>query len=215
MIRLKVTELDPEAVAAKAGVQVGDFLDKYDNTDLDFTETLISTVSKSVGGAHTLRIIRGKEVSSLTCGAGRLGVTVEQTDVNEGDYYRLIQAYEKQRDAEKVKALNSIILTTANNIDGYTAEVIDIITSECAFGMNIFKDFFSAVSDVFGGRSGSTQKVLQDARKTCLKELRREAARLGADGVIAVNLDYSEFSGAGKSMLFLVASGTAVKITKV
>ena len=31
---------------------------------------------------------------------------------------------------------------------------------------------------------------------------------LGA--VIAVDLDYSEFSGGGKSMLFLVASGTAV-----
>jgi len=30
--------------------------------------------------------------------------------------------------------------------------------------------------------------------------------------VIGVKLDYSEFSGGGKSMLFLVASGTAVKL---
>jgi hypothetical protein len=35
---------------------------------------------------------------------------------------------------------------------------------------------------------------------------------LGANAVVGVALDYSEFSGQGKSMLFLVASGTAVII---
>ena len=38
-----------------------------------------------------------------------------------------------------------------------------------------------------------------------------EAYELGADGVIGIDLDYSEISGKGKGMLFLVASGTAVK----
>ncbi|MDD9823409.1 MAG: heavy metal-binding domain-containing protein [Gammaproteobacteria bacterium] len=33
---------------------------------------------------------------------------------------------------------------------------------------------------------------------------------MGADAVIGVDLEYSEFSGGGKSMLFLAASGTAV-----
>ncbi|MFC1579546.1 YbjQ family protein [Thermodesulfobacteriota bacterium] len=71
------------------------------------------------------------------------------------------------------------------------------------------------MSDMFGGRSGATQKVLRDARKVCLYELRREAFSLGANAVIVVDLDYSQFSGQGKSMLFLVASGTAVKVEKV
>jgi uncharacterized protein YbjQ (UPF0145 family) len=68
--------------------------------------------------------------------------------------------------------------------------------------MNIFRDIFAAVTDIFGGRSSATQRVLRDARKTCLAELKKEADELGANAVIAVKLDYSEFSGGGKSMLF-------------
>lgn len=109
-----------------------------------------------------------------------------------------------------------VILTTASAIEGYSViKTIDIITSECAFGMNVFRDFFAAWTDFFGGRSAATQKVLRDARIACLTQLREEAVSRGANAVIAVDLDYSEFSGKGKSMLFLVASGTAVKVTKL
>jgi uncharacterized protein YbjQ (UPF0145 family) len=80
------------------------------------------------------------------------------------------------------------------------------------FGMNIFRDFFAGMTDLFGGRSSASQKVLRDARNTCLKELKKEAYDLGADGVMGIDLDYSEISGKDKGMLFLVASGTAVKL---
>ena len=90
-------------------------------------------------------------------------------------------------------------------------DVKGVITSECVFGMNIFRDFFASVTDIIGGRSEASQKVLRDARETCLNELKKEAYELGADGVIGIDLDYSEISGKGKGMLFLVASGTAVK----
>ena len=53
------------------------------------------------------------------------------------------------------------------------------------------------------------------ASKTCLKELRQEALNLGANAVIVVHLAYSEFSGAGSTMLFLVASGTAVLVEPI
>ena len=62
-------------------------------------------------------------------------------------------------------------------------------------------------------RSAASQKVLRDARKTALAELRREALMVGADAVIAIDLDYQELSGGGKSgMLMIVASGTAVRL---
>ena len=107
-----------------------------------------------------------------------------------------------------------IILTTAPSVPNREVDaVIDIVTAECVFGMNIFRDFMASVRDVVGGRSGATQNVLRDARQTCLDELRQEARMAGADAVIAVDLDYSEISGGGKSgMLFLVASGTAVTL---
>ena len=134
----------------------------------------------------------------------------------------LRQIYEKEIGQEKVnqlnakeeKAINRILLTTEDYPPYPVRDRIDIVTAECAFGMNIFRDIFASVSDVFGGRSGSTQKVLRDARKTVLKELRREAHHVEANGVIGVSLSYNEFSGGNKSMLFVVATGTAVQFDK-
>lgn len=112
--------------------------------------------------------------------------------------------------------IQSIIVTTTPSLDGYrVTKVIDVISAECVFGMNIFKDFFTGLTDFFGGRSETSQKVLKDARQLCIRELKTEAHRVGANAVIGVNLDYSEFSGQGKSMLFLVASGTAVVLEEV
>jgi len=111
------------------------------------------------------------------------------------------------------KLANDIILTTEHGMAEYrVTERIEIITAECVFGMNLFKDFFASITDIFGGRSKSSQKVLRDARMTCLAELRREALMVGANAVIGMDLAYNEISGDGKSMLFLVASGTAVTV---
>lgn len=107
----------------------------------------------------------------------------------------------------------AIILTTEAGMAEYRiTERIEIITAECVFGMNLFKDFFAGIRDIFGGRSSASQGVLRDARRTCLTELRREALISGADAVVGVDLAYNEISGDGKSMLFVVASGTAVRI---
>lgn len=113
----------------------------------------------------------------------------------------------------EAKDRSKIVVTTAPSIDGFhVTQTLEVVTAECVFGMNIFRDMFAGVRDVVGGRSVATQKILRDARVTCLTELKREAENLGANAVIATRLDYSEFSGGGKSMLFLVASGTAVVI---
>ncbi len=73
---------------------------------------------------------------------------------------------------------------------------------------------FAELSSIGQSRSSSTQNALRSAREIALTELRREAYMLGADAVIAVDLDYSEIGGAGDPLLFLVASGTAIKIDK-
>jgi len=118
-------------------------------------------------------------------------------------------------DARLLKISKDIKITTAYSfVNKEIEEEIDIITAECVFGMNVFRDFFAGMTDFFGGRSEASQKVLRDARQSCLQELKIEAARIDADGVLGVDLDYSEISGKGKGMLFLVASGTAVKFKK-
>jgi len=125
----------------------------------------------------------------------------------------------KQYDELPIEVIDELaadlIVTTETVLSGYEVEErIDVITSECVFGMNIFKDMFAGIRDIFGGRSKASQGVLRDARKTCLTELRREALMVGANAVIAVDLDYSEISGDGKSMLFVVTSGTACRVRK-
>ncbi|MES2435098.1 MAG: YbjQ family protein [Pseudomonadota bacterium] len=110
------------------------------------------------------------------------------------------------------EAAAAIILTTESSPNLDISERLEIITAECVLGMNIFKDIGSSLRDLVGGRNEAYQKALKDARKAVLLDLKREAHAIGADAVVAVDLDYSEISGGGKSMLFLVASGTAVRI---
>ena len=117
----------------------------------------------------------------------------------------------KRADALQEDAINAVMLTTETAADLRILRRIEIVTAECAFGMNIFKDLFAAVRDVVGGRSESVQATLRDARKTVLLELKREAFRVGANAVVAVDLDYIELSSSG-SMVLLVASGTAVVV---
>ncbi|MEL6124985.1 MAG: YbjQ family protein [Pseudomonadota bacterium] len=106
----------------------------------------------------------------------------------------------------------TVILSTTPDIPGREVDhIIDIVTAESVQGMNVIKDLFASVTDIFGGRSTTTENVLIEAREDCLRELRQRATALGADAVIGVDLDYSEFQGGG-GMLFLVASGTAVKL---
>ena len=111
--------------------------------------------------------------------------------------------------------LAAILLTTESSHQLDVVERLEIITAECVLGMNIFKDIGSSLRDLIGGRNEAYQTALKDARKAVLLDLKREALQLGADAVVGVDLDYSEISGGGKSMLFLVASGTAVRLAPV
>lgn len=121
---------------------------------------------------------------------------------------------QKQAEAEQAalsEAIEAILLTTETAPNLPITERIEIVTAECAFGMNIFKDLFAGVRDIVGGRSEAVQKTLRDSRRTALYELKKEAHRVGANAVVGVDLDYVELSGAG-GMVLLVASGTAVRI---
>lgn len=115
-------------------------------------------------------------------------------------------------EAEARDLSERIILTTETAHNLPVDRRLDVITAEVVIGMNLFKDVASAFRDTFGGRSKAMQDGLRQARVAALSELRREACALGAHAVVGVDLDYSEISGGGKSMLFLVASGTAVTL---
>lgn len=101
-------------------------------------------------------------------------------------------------------------LVTTDTFPGRdTREALGIVSAECVLGINIVNDLFSRVRDIFGGRSGTYQQALQEARATCLRELAANADQLGADAVLGVAM---YCNGIGGGMLFLVATGTAVRL---
>jgi uncharacterized protein YbjQ (UPF0145 family) len=105
-----------------------------------------------------------------------------------------------------------MILSTTNTIEGKPVnDYLGIVTGETIIGANIFKDFFASIRDIVGGRSGSYERVLREAKDTALKEMKEEAIKLNANAVIGIDLDY-ETVGNNGGMLMVTASGTAVKL---
>ena len=104
-----------------------------------------------------------------------------------------------------------MILTTTNTLETHQVkEYLGIVTGETIIGANIIKDFFAGIRDIVGGRSGSYEKLLREAKDTALKEMQDQAQSLGATAVIGIDLDY-ETVGSKGGMLMVTASGTAVK----
>lgn len=103
-----------------------------------------------------------------------------------------------------------MLLTTTNTVEGKrVVHYYGVVSGETIIGANIFRDFFASIRDIVGGRSSSYEQVLREAKATALKELQDEAAALGANAVIGIDLDYETVGGNG-SMLMVTASGTAV-----
>jgi uncharacterized protein YbjQ (UPF0145 family) len=105
-----------------------------------------------------------------------------------------------------------MIVTTTNAIEGKRIVAYHgVVTGQTIMGANIFRDIFASIRDIVGGRSGSYERVLRDARDEALAELEAEARARGANAVIGVDLDYGAL-GSGESMLMVSASGTAVTV---
>ncbi len=105
-----------------------------------------------------------------------------------------------------------MLLTTTPTIEGRPIrEYLGIVTAETIIGANIVKDLFAGIRDIVGGRSGTYERVIEQARVNALQELEAKAAQMGADAVVGIDLDF-ETVGSGGSMLMVVASGTAVRL---
>jgi uncharacterized protein YbjQ (UPF0145 family) len=228
MAGIVVMEVTPSGQADKIGIRLHDVLYKYNDKILGTSEDLASARAAKAEGE--LIAIRGGKLITLVVVAGALGITLVPypiPDVNipgveevfsriRGEAPHVTQAEVDEQKAILLAKIASIKATTTQSLEGYrVTQTLDIITAEYVGGMNIFRDFLAGVRDMVGGRSGTIQNELRNAREVCIANLKQEAYSLGANAVLAVDLDYSEISGGGKSMLFLVASGTAVIVEKV
>ena len=109
--------------------------------------------------------------------------------------------------------LEAILVTTAHTLQGIeVTKYLGVVSAECAYGMNMFKDMFANVRNLVGGRSAAVEDTMRVSRETVLLELKREAHAKGANAVIALDVDYTQLGSGGNMMVLVSASGTAVVI---
>jgi uncharacterized protein YbjQ (UPF0145 family) len=105
-----------------------------------------------------------------------------------------------------------MILTTTPTVEGRTiTEYKGVVFGEVISGVNFIKDIKASLRDIVGGRSGSYEQELINARTQALKELEERAQQMNADAVVGIDIDY-EVLGQSGSMLMVSASGTAVRL---
>jgi len=105
-----------------------------------------------------------------------------------------------------------MICTTTPSIEGHRiTEYHGVVNGEAILGANIFKDIMAGIRDIVGGRSGAYEKAFRDARRIAFDEIEQEAASLGANAIVGIDIDI-ETVGAQGAMLMGSISGTAVTI---
>ena len=90
-------------------------------------------------------------------------------------------------------------------------KMLGIVNGEAIIGANLFRDLFSSVRDIIGGRAGGYERALSGARDAALEDMRAAAKELGADGIVGIDFDY-EVLGEKNGMMMVAVSGTAVKM---
>ncbi len=103
-----------------------------------------------------------------------------------------------------------ICVTTPTLENGIIVEYKGIVTGEVVAGVNFLKDIGASFRNIVGGRSSGYESELEEARFKAIKEMEERAAKMGANAVVGVDIDYETFGNAG--MLMVSVSGTAVVV---
>lgn len=106
-----------------------------------------------------------------------------------------------------------MLITSGYEFDGYRiTQYLDFCSGECAMGTGFLSSFGANLADFLGKNSTLYESKLSKAREHALKQLIASASSLGADGIIAIEMNYTVFSA---DIMGVTANGTAVKIEKI
>ncbi|MEO0406287.1 MAG: YbjQ family protein [Cyanobacteria bacterium P01_A01_bin.135] len=107
-----------------------------------------------------------------------------------------------------------MILSTTDVVQGATVtQYLGVVTAEVVYGSNALRDFFAGIRDIIGGRTAGYERVFERGQQEVIEELSRRAARLGADGVIGIEINTGTINLDETGVLLLITgTGTAVKL---
>lgn len=107
--------------------------------------------------------------------------------------------------------LSAITLASIHSPIGWEYQVLDIVTAQSTIGTGIFTNLKSGFSDIFGQESKGYNSKIRQGENNCKKSLQMQAARLGADALIGVDVDYGDVGGQ-QSLMMICMTGTAIRL---
>lgn len=150
------------------------------------------------------------EDSAKNCASCRVNLQWAQQNVTLLEEERHREVELAQRRADLKRQIARLIITTTCTIEGRTiAQYLGILSAEVVLGTGLFSEFEADIADIAGARAFGFQEKLDRARKVALEELKVQAAQIGADAVVGVDLDFMTMA---RNVLMVTASGTAVKL---
>lgn len=115
--------------------------------------------------------------------------------------------------AARLARLETMLVSNTHTLPGHRILGLSgVVSAESVFGMNLIKDMASSLTDTFGGRSGTLERGLSQARAACLEDLKVAADEIGANAVIGVQLngDIITPGATASKMIMVTGLGTAV-----
>jgi uncharacterized protein YbjQ (UPF0145 family) len=105
---------------------------------------------------------------------------------------------------------NRIVVTTGNSFDGYeVAEYLGVVRGIVVRAQTIGQGIRGALSSILGGNIRAYEEVCEQARADAFDRMVEHAIERGADGVVAMRYDATEFA---QGVTEVLAYGTAVKL---
>jgi uncharacterized protein YbjQ (UPF0145 family) len=103
-----------------------------------------------------------------------------------------------------------LILTTPTIEGKKIVEYHGLVTGDSLLGANLYKDMFSGVRDVVGGRTSKYEEELKKAREMARKSMEEKAEEKGANAVVGTRVAYHNLGGTMGNTIMVTISGTAV-----
>ena len=103
-----------------------------------------------------------------------------------------------------------LILNTPNIEGKKINEYFGLVTGEALLGANVYKDLFSGVRDVVGGRTSAYEEELKKARELALSSMQEKSEKLGANAILGVQIAYHNLGGTMGNTILVTMYGTAV-----
>ena len=105
-----------------------------------------------------------------------------------------------------------MIVTTGNDVAGHTiVNYLGIVRGIVVRSPNIAQGLLGGLKQIIGGNIESYAKVCEDAREEAYERMVRHAQERGADAVIGMRYDATEFA---QGVTEVLAYGTAVKLAR-